>query len=92
MVLSEAGAAGLPLVASRVAAVPEIVREDTGILVRPGNVGELTAALYQLVTNPERRWRLGRQAAAVTRREFDAGQNAQRLLTLLKQVVDENRS
>lgn len=35
MVLSEAGAAGLPLVASRVAAVPEIVREDTGLLATP---------------------------------------------------------
>lgn len=42
MVLLEAMAAGLPLVATRVEGVPSVVRDHIdGVLVRPGNVDEL---------------------------------------------------
>jgi glycosyltransferase involved in cell wall biosynthesis len=91
MVLSEAGAANLPLVATRLAAIPEIVRHgETGLLVEPGDVAGLAAALHRLVMNPEWRQRLGVQAAAAVQQRYDSKQNAQRLLALLKQTVNEH--
>ena len=93
MVLSEAGAAGLPVVSTRLAAIPEIVKQgETGFLVPPGNVGELTAVLKLLVEDPALRLRQGQRAVQVVAEGYDAQRNARRLLSLLKQMVDDHRS
>ncbi len=92
MVLSEAGAAGLPLIATDVGAVSEIVRHhDTGLLIAPGSVSDLIAALRALALNPALRLRLGENARSLIRRHHDAARNANRLLNLIRQTVDEAR-
>lgn len=92
MVLSEAGAAGLPLVATDVGAIREIVRDhETGILVTPGSISDLVAALRTLAQNPEMRLCLGENARNLIRRHHDAAHNADRLLSLIQQTVDEAR-
>jgi colanic acid/amylovoran biosynthesis glycosyltransferase len=49
--LMEAIACGLPVVASRLSGIPELVREgESGVLARPGDAGDLAAALRRLVT------------------------------------------
>jgi len=54
VVLLEAQALGTPVVASKVGAIPEIVKdEETGILIEPGNVDRLAKALETLLTNGE---------------------------------------
>ena len=54
MVLSEAGAAGLPLVSTAVAGIPEIVRDgETGLVVPVDDVAALTKALRTLVERPD---------------------------------------
>ncbi len=89
MVLSEAGAVGLPVVSTDVAAIPEIVRDgETGFVVPVGNGRSLTQALQHLIDNPDVRQQQGKQMAALVRQTFDARQNAQRLFDLLKEVVD----
>lgn len=56
LVFLEAMAAGLPVVACRVAAVPEVVEDRrTGFLVTPRSPEELAAAIETLVTNAELR-------------------------------------
>jgi 2-deoxystreptamine N-acetyl-D-glucosaminyltransferase/2-deoxystreptamine glucosyltransferase len=58
-VLTEAMASGLPVVASDVGGIPEVVRhEETGLLVPPGDVDALAGALDRLVADPELRGRL----------------------------------
>lgn len=51
-----------PLVVSRAGAIPEVVGPDglCAIQVTPGDVGELTGAIAELLDDPERRARLGR--------------------------------
>jgi glycosyltransferase involved in cell wall biosynthesis len=52
LVFAEAMAAGLPVVACRAAAVPEIVVDgQTGILVNPRRPDELATALETVLTN-----------------------------------------
>lgn len=67
-VLIDAMAQGLPIVASRVGGIPELIEDgQTGLLVPPGDAPALAAALTRLVADAELRARLGaaaRQAAA----------------------------
>lgn len=89
MVLSEAGAVGLPLVSTDVGAIREIVRhEDTGLLVPVGDPAALAAALHRLAGDPDLRHAMGESARRLVRAEFDAKTNAARLVTLLLDVAD----
>ena len=57
----EAMACETPLVVSRVGAIPEVIGPDgeCADLVTPGDVGELAAALENLLDDPARRARMG---------------------------------
>jgi glycosyltransferase involved in cell wall biosynthesis len=58
MVLAEGLAAGLPVVATRVGAVPEVVRDGLEAeLVEPGDIAGLARALARLVNDPDERQR-----------------------------------
>jgi glycosyltransferase involved in cell wall biosynthesis len=66
----EAMAAGLPVVASAVGGVPElVVGEETGLLVPPGDPKRLSDALARLLDDRELRQRLGEQG----RRRIEEG-------------------
>ncbi len=92
MVLSEAGATGLPLVSTDVGAIREIVRpEHTGLLVPPGDEIALTAALARLIADPTLRRSLGANAQHVVRADFDAAKNASRLVDVLVDVAENER-
>jgi glycosyltransferase involved in cell wall biosynthesis len=55
----EAMAAGLPVIASAVGALPEMLPD--GILIPPGDPEAIACAIEELVQDPERRQRLGRR-------------------------------
>jgi glycosyltransferase involved in cell wall biosynthesis len=68
----EAMAAGLPVVATAVGGVPEIVSDGvTGLLVEPGDVEAFANALRLLVRDPERRRQLG-EAGRTESARFDS--------------------
>jgi len=68
----EAMAAGLPVVASAVGGVPEIVEDGaTGLLVPPGDAAALAATLEQLLADAELRRRLGAAGRERVRVWFD---------------------
>jgi sugar transferase (PEP-CTERM/EpsH1 system associated) len=61
LALIEAMAAGLPVVATRVGGVPEVVEEGrTGVLVPAGDDAALAARLASLAADPQNRAALGR--------------------------------
>ena len=89
MVLAEAGAAELALVSTDVGAISEVVRDgDTGLLVKPGSVDAIEAALRELLADRDLRRRLGAAAGALVVEEHDATANARRLVELLADTVD----
>jgi glycosyltransferase involved in cell wall biosynthesis len=56
----EASATCLPVVATRVGGVPEVVKDgETGILVERGSVSQLAEALIKLIESPELRLKMG---------------------------------
>jgi glycosyltransferase involved in cell wall biosynthesis len=93
MVVSEAGASGMAIISTNVAAIPEIVRNgDTGLTVPAGDAASLTQALRDLATNPALRMTLGEHAMAHVTRHYDALTNASRLLGLLKAEANAARA
>lgn len=70
--LIEAGAAGLPAVATDVGGVGEVVGEDTGALVPAGNPQAFAEALLRMATDPELRSSRGRAAQARTLKRYGA--------------------
>jgi len=85
VVLMEAMASGLPVVASRLSGIPEIVRDgENGKLFPAGDATALADALGELAADPALRQRLGRAARATVLREFDVEANAAQLLDTIR--------
>jgi len=62
----EAMACEKPVIATRVGGMPEIVKDGfNGILVNPGDVGDLADAIYRLYNSPELSDELGRNARRI---------------------------
>ncbi|MFV0306978.1 MAG: glycosyltransferase family 4 protein [Desertimonas sp.] len=92
MVLSEAGALGLPAVATDVGAIGEIVRDgETGLLVPLGDVPALTDALVRLAADEPLRRRLGEAARNNVIARFDAAANARRLVDVVLDAIASKR-
>jgi glycosyltransferase involved in cell wall biosynthesis len=89
MVLSEAGAAGLPIVSTRVAAIPEVVLPgDTGLLIASGDLDHLVDALRWMIEHPEERLAMGRRAFEHISHNYDTATNTAALMSILKAVAD----
>lgn len=84
VVLMEAMASGLPVVASRLSGIPELVEDGrSGILVTPGDAVALADALASLGADPERRASMGAAARERVIAAFDLDGNAAALLDLV---------
>jgi glycosyltransferase involved in cell wall biosynthesis len=67
----EAMAASVPVVGTRVGGMPDLIRDGTtGLLVPPGNVEAMSAALVSLLRDPDRRHRMGEAARADVEQRF----------------------
>lgn len=77
IVLMEAMALGKPVIASRVAGIPELVRDgDTGLLFAPSDWDGLAEALRTLVDDSALRAQMGARGPAVIAAEFDVVKSA----------------
>lgn len=85
VVLMEAMASGLPVVATRIAGVAELVEDGiSGLLVPPGDADSLAAGLSALLCDPGRRAAMGRHGRGRVEAAFDVRAEAARLRTLLE--------
>jgi glycosyltransferase involved in cell wall biosynthesis len=89
VVLLEAGAAGLPVVASAVGGNKEVVREqESGFLVPPANPDALAQAMLRLSTMPENQRRaMGEQGRQHVRSHYGLGRMVDRWEELYREVL-----
>jgi glycosyltransferase involved in cell wall biosynthesis len=83
VVLMEALAAGLPVIATRITGVPELVEDGvSGFLVTPGDPAALRDAIERLNALPDRGRAMGARGRARVRAEFDVSAEAARMASL----------
>jgi len=87
---AEAMACGLPLVAARGGALPEVVGE-AGVLVPPADPRALAGALTALLADPERRRCLGEAARRRVLTAFRWEDAARRLGEVYQEAIDADR-
>lgn len=89
LVFLEAMAAGKPVVATRVSAVPEVVADgETGLLVPMGEPAAMAAALLRLCRDPELAGRLGQAGRARVRDRFAAQRMVEDTLAAYTGILD----
>ncbi len=80
LVLLEAMAQGLPIIATRAGGVPEILQDDSsGLLVPPGDEPALAKALTRVMEDPELRQRLGQNGYRIVRDKFSLTRHLEQL-------------
>jgi glycosyltransferase involved in cell wall biosynthesis len=86
--LVEAMATGKPAIGTRSGGVPEVVKEgETGLLVEPGNPGELAAAISRLLAEPSMAAELGEAGHRRANRHFCVTRVAREVQEVYEQLL-----
>tara|TARA_B110000014_G_C20107324_1_gene582574 strand:+ start:287 stop:1429 length:1143 start_codon:yes stop_codon:yes gene_type:complete len=88
--MAEAMAAGLPIIATRVGALPEFIEDGvTGTLVPPGNIPALYRAILEKLENPNHAQILADSGRETMRQRFSWDQSARVMTEIYQNVLDE---
>jgi glycosyltransferase involved in cell wall biosynthesis len=83
-------AAGVPVVATRVGGMPDLLGENRGLLVSPGKPAEVAAAVRQVLSQPDLRSRMISAARQEVRR-YDVSAMAERVLEVYRSCAHSLR-
>jgi len=85
----EAQAMEIPVVATKVGGIPEVVEDGiTGILVRPRNPVQLATAIIELIEHPEKRKEMGKKGREYVLSHYRWEDNAALMDDLYKSVLE----
>lgn len=88
--LVEAFACGLPVIASRLGALAELVQDgETGLLFEPGNAEDLAAKMRWAQAHPEEMRRMGEAARAEYEAKYTPEINYRQLMAIYEDAIDE---
>lgn len=87
--LMEALACAVPVIATDLSGIPELVRpNETGLLVPPANAEALAEAMTHVWRNPIEAAQMAQAGGALVLREFNLSDNVRRLAALFEERVD----
>ena len=86
--LMEALASGVPVIASRLSGIPELVQDGvTGVLVAPGDVADLAEAFERTLADPEATIARSRAGRALIERSFDVEGSSAQMVSLFARAT-----
>jgi glycosyltransferase involved in cell wall biosynthesis len=88
VVLMEAMATGRPVIATRITGIPELIEDGvSGLLVAPGSLDQLVAALETLAASRELREQMGLAGRHKVEEEFDARRCASQVAAIFRSMA-----
>jgi len=88
VVLMDAQAAGVPVVSTQHAGIPEVVLDgETGLLVVEGDSAELAVAIDRLLGDPQLRAQLGGRGREHIAEEYNMERQAERLCSIYHEIL-----
>jgi len=79
---------GIPVVASRIGGIPELLEEGvSGLLTRPGSAEELAEAVQYLLSRPDAARRIGGEALTRCRRKYSPEVHLEALLGVYREAL-----
>lgn len=86
--LLQAAAAGIPIIGSRAGGIPEIVRDRVnGLLVEPGDTGQLLAAIKELLAGPDLMRQMGQAGRELVKAQFSIATMVDRYRELYRHLA-----
>jgi glycosyltransferase involved in cell wall biosynthesis len=93
MTIVEAFASGLPVIASRLGSMAEIVADGkTGLLFEPGNAEDLAAKIQWATEHTAEMRRMGLAARQEYEQKYTPERNYEMLMNIYRQAIDHARS
>jgi glycosyltransferase involved in cell wall biosynthesis len=91
--LVEAFASGLPVIASRIGALAELIEDGrTGLLFEPGNADDLARKLRWAQENPARLTDMGQEARALYEAKFSGPPNYRTLMAIYEDAIEATKA
>ncbi|MFC1553418.1 glycosyltransferase family 4 protein [candidate division KSB1 bacterium] len=91
MVILEAMAAGVPVIATTVGGIPEIITHgETGFLIPPKDPQAISDAVEYVINNPEHVKQVVENAKKEVRKRFDFRENARQFVEIYKEMLNES--
>ena len=88
-VILEAGKAGLPIVATAVGGIPEVIDDmESGILIQSKNPSEVARALSYLILHPEKQQQFGRAIGERIRDRFNIETMAKETFAVYEKITE----
>lgn len=89
MVLLEAMASSLPVIATKVGAIPTVVQNgETGLVVEPGDPEEISTALLYLLSNPDKAEQMGRKGYKRVKEHYSSSKMAAEYINIYSTLFD----
>lgn len=87
-VILEAFACGVPILASRIGTLPDVIEDGvSGVLFEPGHAADLAAKVNWLISHPDAALRIAMQGRAEYETKYTADRNYQRLMEIYARVA-----
>ena len=82
---AEAMACGLPVIGSKIGGIPDLVKDENGILVEPGDIVQIKAAINNMIASEAMRIRMGKENSKLIQNRYQWKNVVERYLGIYEQ-------
>ncbi len=89
LTIAEAMAASVPIIASRVGGVPEMIEDGkTGFLINPHNTNDICEAASKILSNESLARSMGNRAKEIARKRYSASAIAEKTVKVYREILN----